>query len=60
LTSDDALFVPQPTVSHLRREGQVHLGPVTPNVSMTQGRYVARGRSDIEVADLLERAINDE
>jgi len=29
-------------------------------VSMTQDRYMARGRSHIEVADLLDRAINVE
>jgi hypothetical protein len=30
------------------------------NVSMTQDRYMARGRSHIEIADLLDRAINNE
>lgn len=40
------------------RIGADHLGHT--NVSMTQDRYMARGRSHIEVADLLDRAINDE
>jgi integrase len=39
------------------RIGADHLGHT--NVSMTQDRYMARGRSHIEVADLLDRAIND-
>jgi integrase len=38
--------------------GADHLGHT--NVSMTQDRYMARGRSHIEVADLLDRAINNE
>ncbi|OPX10918.1 hypothetical protein B1790_09750 [Mycobacterium sp. AT1] len=36
--------------------GADHLGHT--NVSMTQDRYMARGRSHIEVADLLDRALN--
>jgi integrase len=40
------------------RIGADHLGHT--NVSMTQDRYMARGRSHIEVANLLDRAINDE
>jgi integrase len=40
------------------RIGADHLGHT--NVSMTQDKYMARGRSHIEVADLLDRAINDE
>jgi hypothetical protein len=30
------------------------------NVSMTQDKYMARGRSHVEVAELLDRAINVE
>jgi hypothetical protein len=40
------------------RVGADHLGHT--NVSMTQDKYMARGRSHAEVADLLDRAINDE
>jgi integrase len=40
------------------RIGADHLGHT--NVSMTQDKYMARGRSHIEVADLLDRAIIDE
>jgi integrase len=38
------------------RIGADHLGHT--NVSVTQDRYMARGRSHIEVSDLLDRAIN--
>jgi integrase len=40
------------------RIGADHLGHT--NVSMTQDKYMARGRSHIEVAELLDRAINVE
>jgi integrase len=40
------------------RIGADHLGHT--NVSMTQDKYMARGRSHTAVADLLDRAINDE
>ena len=40
------------------RIGADHLGHT--NVSMTQDKYMARGRSHIEVAELLDRAINGE
>jgi integrase len=40
------------------RVGADHLGHA--NVSMTQDRYMARGRVHAEVADLLDRTINDE
>ncbi len=40
------------------RIGADHLGHS--NVSMTQDRYMARGRVHAEVADLLDRTINDE
>ena len=40
------------------RIGADHLGHS--KVSMTQDRYMARGRVHNEVADLLDRAINDE
>jgi integrase len=38
--------------------GADHLGHS--RISMTQGKYMARGRVHIAVADLLERTINDE
>jgi integrase len=46
--------------SHLSGSCADHLGHS--NVSMTQDRYMARGRVHAEVADLLDRtvAINDE
>src|SRR6185436_9917588 len=37
------------------RVGADHLGQT--NVSMTQDRYIARGRSHIEVADLLDPGV---
>jgi integrase len=40
------------------RVGADHLGHT--NVSMTQDKYMARGRSHVEVAELLDRAINVE
>ncbi len=40
------------------RIGADHLGHT--NVSMTQDSYMARGRSHIEVAELLDRATNVE
>jgi hypothetical protein len=40
------------------RVGADHLGHA--KVSMTQDRYMARGRIHTAVADLLDRAINDE
>lgn len=40
------------------RVGADHLGHA--NVSMTQDRYMARGRSHTPVADLLDRAVNNE
>ena len=40
------------------RIGADHLGHT--NVSMTQDKYMARGRSHTAVADLLDRTINDE
>ena len=40
------------------RIGADHLGHA--NVSMTQDRYMARGQVHSQVAELLDRAINDE
>jgi len=40
------------------RIGADHLGHA--QVSMTQDRYVSRGRVHVQVAELLDRAINDE
>jgi hypothetical protein len=40
------------------RIGADHLGPT--RISMRQDKYMARGRVHTAVADMLDRAINDE